>query len=406
MIQIKLKHFIVNFLSISFAIFLCFLLTNFIFIKISHQKLFPRSLAGSLPNILFTFYGDTYSKKSLKKYTAILGGSYAQGGGDAYLNRVYDYSIAHHLNKIDKKNYLNFARAGFGSISATSNLINIYNLSNFSNSIEDLEKPNSIIFFFNEDYLLEANINEYRLFGKQNQDISDFVINRINDKLQFSSTEKIANNFPLILFISKIGSHIKDFFSAVIENPKKTKSLLTDRLKKLFGHTIILKSNLDSKKNLDKNINSIKNYSKVKNIPPLSGASLNLTKDEISLALEIFKDSIKFLKSWSKIDNISIVYIPSPITSYTWNEPINYQISGTIEVRHVTNEKNKINNIFIRKIIKEFSENNEIQFLDLTDHIIKISENKILHGPLDWLHLNYDGYKSAASYIIENDKKN
>ena len=78
MIQIKLKHFIVNFLSISFAIFLCFLLTNFIFIKISHQKLFPRSLAGSLPNILFTFYGDTYSKKSLKKYTAILGGSYAQ----------------------------------------------------------------------------------------------------------------------------------------------------------------------------------------------------------------------------------------------------------------------------------------------------------------------------------------
>ena len=115
---------------------------------------------------------------------------------------------------------------------------------------------------------------------------------------------------------------------------------------------------------------------------------------------------IKFLKSWSKIDNISIVYIPSPITSYTWIEPINYQISGTIEVRHVTNEKNKINNIFIRKIIKEFSENNEIQFLDLTDHIIKISENKILHGPLDWLHLNYDGYKSAASYIIENDKKN
>ena len=175
-------------------------------------------------------------------------------------------------------------------------------LSYISDLYKDVNGVRPRVYNFHEwsDIELEAfteNINEYRLFGKQNQDISDFVINRINDKLQFSSTEKIANNFPLILFISKIGSHIKDFFSAVIENPKKTKSLLTDRLKKLFGHTIILKSNLDSKKNLDKNINSIKNYSKVKNIPPLSGASLNLTKDEISLALEIFKDSIKFLKS-------------------------------------------------------------------------------------------------------------
>ena len=40
----------------------------------------------------------------------------------------------------DMKNYLNFGRAGYGSISAVSNLIMINKLTNLPNLIEDLEK--------------------------------------------------------------------------------------------------------------------------------------------------------------------------------------------------------------------------------------------------------------------------
>ena len=50
----------------------------------------------------------------------------AQGGGDAYLSGVDDYSVAHHLHANDGKNYLIFGRAGYGSISAVSNLIKIF----------------------------------------------------------------------------------------------------------------------------------------------------------------------------------------------------------------------------------------------------------------------------------------
>ena len=160
MTEIKLKSYILNFLTVIVSVFLCLLIANIIFISVSTQKFFPRALANSLSNILLTFYPDTYNKDDLKDYVAILGDSYSLGVGDAYLNGKHDYSLAHHLYKNDIKNYLNFGRAGYGSISAVSNLIMINKLTNLPNLIEDLEKPKSIIFVFYEGNDLDDLNNE------------------------------------------------------------------------------------------------------------------------------------------------------------------------------------------------------------------------------------------------------
>ena len=106
--KIKFKNYILNFLTVIISTFLGLLIANIIFISVSTQNYFPRSLAGSLPNILLTFYPDTYNKDNLEDYVAITGDSYSQGGGDAYLNGIRDYAFAHHLHKNDNKNYLNF----------------------------------------------------------------------------------------------------------------------------------------------------------------------------------------------------------------------------------------------------------------------------------------------------------
>ena len=105
--KIKLKNYILNFLTVVVSIFLCLLIANIILISVSTQKFFPRALANSLSNILLTFYPDTYNKNNLEDYVAITGDSYSQGGGDAYLNGIRDYTFAHHLHKNDNKNYKN-----------------------------------------------------------------------------------------------------------------------------------------------------------------------------------------------------------------------------------------------------------------------------------------------------------
>ena len=128
MFLIKLKNYFINFFLALISLILSLLIINIIILHFPSQKFFPRSLANSLPNILITFYPDTYKRSNLENYIAILGDSYSQGNGDAYLNGTYNYSIGHHLYKKNKKNYLIFGRAGFGSISAISNLIKLHKL--------------------------------------------------------------------------------------------------------------------------------------------------------------------------------------------------------------------------------------------------------------------------------------
>tara|TARA_B100000029_G_C17548772_1_gene949376 strand:+ start:171 stop:1400 length:1230 start_codon:yes stop_codon:yes gene_type:complete len=400
MTQNKLKNFIINLISIIFAVFLCLFVANFVFIKISNQKSFPRSLSGSLPNILLVFHPDTYKNNNLKNYTAILGGSYAQGGGDAYLSGIYDYSVAHHLHKQDKKNYLNFARAGYGSISAVSNLINMYRISNSSNFINDLNKPDSVIFFFNEGHVLDANFREFSLFSKQDSDIEKFVINRFNENLKINSFDKLTNNFPLLFFFTKFYYHIENLFKKIIHEPKKIIFFITNSFKKLFGYTIVLQTPGDLKKGKNTFTNSVKNREDVKNIQPLQAAAPILTKEEILISLNIFFESIKYMKKWGELDKIYIVYIPSPVTLYDWSDPINYEVPGDSKIGTTTKEKNNINNKFITDKISEFSTKNNIQFLNTTQHLYELAKSKKIHGPLDWSHLNYHGYKDISNYIL------
>ena len=111
---------------------------------------------------------------------------------------------------------------------------------------------------------------------------------------------------------------------------------------------------------------------------------------------------MKYIKSWSKTDNISIVYMPSPVSCYIWNEPIEYEYEskGFANVKTISNEENTLKSRFIRKKIEKFSEKNNIKFLDMTEYIKNM--NKILHGPLDWRHFNYDGYKMISDYLVKS----
>ena len=116
--------------------------------------------------------------------------------------------------------------------------------------------------------------------------------------------------------------------------------------------------------------------------------------------IEIFFESMKYIKSWSKANKVYIIYLPSPISSYEWNEPIIFYYQKHREdIKATTNKKNNINSIFIRDKIKNFSKDNNITFLDTTDYLFEKGKHIILHGPLDWGHFNYMGYKNISDVV-------
>ena len=102
------------------------------------------------------------------------------------------------------------------------------------------------------------------------------------------------------------------------------------------------------------------------------------------------------------------MYIPSPTTSYVWNDPIAYEAkdakNGKLnnELKTTSNMENILKSSFIRERINRFSKSNDFNFVDTTELIIKETNKKILHGPLDWRHFNYEGYKSVSMYIKDN----
>ena len=290
------------------SVIISLLIVNIIIIHFPSQKFFPRSLANSLPNILITFYPDTYKKNNLENYVAIIGDSYSQGNGDAYLNGTYDYSIGHHLYKNSKKNYLTFGRAGFGSISAVSNLIKLHKISNLPNFIKNLNKPKSIIFFFYEGNDLEENFLEYSLLSKSHEDLNDFVLRRINENINLNSKDKLTSLFPLFSITKDLYNHLNILLKKLIQSDENInkKLLIINRIKKLFGFTIVLDEKKENKLIFN---NSIKNNNYYRNIRPLQSAAGSMTTEEMSISLNIFFSSMKYIKSWSKTDNISIDFI-------------------------------------------------------------------------------------------------
>ena len=398
-----IKKIFINSILFLVSIFITFLLLNFILVKISSQNIFPRPLAASLPNTLLTFYPDTYKTKNLKNYTAVLGNSVAQGNGDAYLEGKRDYSITHHLHKSEKKNYLIFGRAGHHSIASVSNLIKVNKLSNKSFAIKDLNKPNSIIFYFYEGIDLIWNYDSYINRSKENESIEEYTSRIIKDGSNPTFKENFYNFFPVLPFL---GVFLGDFKTLIVEiyhnkNLLDSLSSISDRIKKILGFNIVL---ADRDQNLLTWTNSLKDHKGVKDIRPIQGASETLSKEEIIIGLQIFYEALREAKIWSKTEDVSIIFIPAPITVYDWNEPIVFERQPlnpkTInEIKTISNYENKLKNIFIRQEIKKFSKKNNIVFFDPTDVLIEQGKSKVLHGPLDWGHLNDEGYKVVFDFI-------
>ena len=44
-------------------------------------------------------------------------------------------------------------------------------------------------------------------------------------------------------------------------------------------------------------------------------------QDQILISLNVFFESVKYTKSWLRSENIKIVYLPSPISTYKWDDP-------------------------------------------------------------------------------------
>ena len=319
------------------------------------------------------------------------------GAGDGYLNNDYNYSVGHFLFKKNNENYLNYARSGYGSISAVSNYIKLTRLEEYIYFKKKINKPSVILFFFYEGNDLDENLREFELTGKNFLNVKEYVKFKINKNISISKKDIVEANFPLLNFFSSSKEHLFN-----LSREENILSGIKDRIKKIFGKKVILANKEligTKKKSYWKNKTKKEN---VKDIRPIETASGDLNFKQINKSLEIFFESILYLKTWEKKDNIKIIFLPSPATSYDWVDPINYYprySKGNLDFKIISKSENTKNSHYIRKKIDFFSKENNIQFIDLTKKIQEETNTNILHGPIDWVHFNLSGYEFIAKNI-------
>ena len=151
-------------------------------------------------------------------------------------------------------------------------------------------------------------------------------------------------------------------------------------------------------------LNKFKNFEK--KVQPLESAANELNSKEILISLEIFFESINYLNKKYKDSEIIVIYLPYPVSSYEWEEPIsiwsNYISKNKLGILKTSIEQNNYNRKFITENILKFCNKKNFQFLDVSEFVKTKGTQNLLHGPIDMEHLNYYGYKVVSNYIFDN----
>jgi hypothetical protein len=354
------------------------------------------------------------SKKSAfpKNYVALMGDSHAQGMGDwlqkelkenRYSFTPFDYGSAHLLYRRTGRDVISFGSAGSGSLGG----IAVKPIADYLylNSIRDfiLEKPVKIIIYFYEGNDLDDNIRDMDLqySGKYDKALlydAAYFNGFIRGLVDQSAL--MDDFFPLKNFI---------FTRFIIKGIKNTGEEIERGAKKLFRN--FNRKTQEALPTTEKSAPAAPPSPPITNkvlvggkevvIPDfLQGPALELTEEEMRLALYVFEQSLRYLADFFEGVPMEIVYIPSPLSSYRLASP-------TVSVQSYAKRSDRFEADFVVKRGQEICEKIEgiakghgIGFLDARKFIRKATHEQLLHGPKDWKHFNKIGYHVLVDGIL------
>lgn len=345
------------------------------------QDVLPRALVRSAGRLQSTFYPATFDRANLQPYTAILGDSYGQGMGDAFLSGEADYSVAHHLRRWDGGNYLVFARAGYSSISAARELPRTLAWAARSPFVPDLDRPEQILFFFYEGNDVRDNLRHLVKLGLPETAAGDQLRSFLQQEIAAASTlswrDSLNAWLPFFTLVSRINRVASDLF----REPEK----LTGRVQ--ASPSVVDDAPLEQARRMAEQ-------------HVLQSAMGELDEPRLQRGVDVFLVTLEGLRLQLPGVPIRVVYIPSPITCYdlVGEVPIHSYYSGRESVR-IPVEKNAHNHAYLKAAVMRGVAGLGIELIDATAALQAAGRQQLLHGPQDYKHLNAVGYRVLAQVI-------
>ena len=375
----RIKETLQNVLLIIISITLTTIAINFLFrvfaLQIVNQNIFPRALLNYLGDHYHTFY-PSVNDRTFKNWNAVLGDSYAAGAGDAYLQNKVMYGWMHFLHARNNENYYIFGRSGFGSVNSAREFV--VTTEEVKNSIfyPAYEPPRKLLFLFYEGNDLNNNLSYFLQRAKGSDSTREFVEHEIGKPVESARVNRV--NYPVILLFRDIYRDRKNFFTSSRRDDLQAEPVEST------NHVIVGEKLYEF------------------SIRPQSAAA-ELDEEQTDLALKVFFDSISYLKYIYPTTKIEIVYIPSVVTVYKWDNPIYFETYHSNALVSTDYQSNLDRSRYIRKRIGEFSNVEGVAFIDTSEELIANGRNVFLHGPLDLRHFNEIGQRIIGETIYEKE---
>lgn len=137
----------------------------------------------------------------------------------------------------------------------------------------------------------------------------------------------------------------------------------------------------------------------------LQSPGLELDAGEIARGVLVFEHSIRYLKSYFPKAEMTVVYIPSPLTCY---ELVSEKVS--IETRQNRSPIRDAKLVppasdGIEAAVRAASMRAGCGYVDAREVLRRAGGKRIIHGPWDWYHFNRHGYKALADRITAELRK-
>ena len=347
------------------------------------RSVFPRAFINQVDPCYQTLYHDTHDG-SLRDWVAVLGDSYGAGSGDEFLDGEADYGIFHKLRSQTHDNYLIFARGGFGSISAVRELSQCLNLFNGAWLLPDIENPSRVLFLFYEGNDLDNNLDHLQARAATGS-LEDFVAHEIStgeDDLQ----RRIRLLFPLYDVIwRQVAYHSRGLWKGIRNSLKKFTAEGRDAGPRAGS--------------AGTRTNSVILAGRPHPVPELPQSASAELAGGLDRGLQLFYEAVMALQRLMPATPVTIVYLPSVVTTYSWQDPVQVQTYHTDGPVFTTTEDNDRQSRRIRQSIAEFTLTHGLGFVDTTPALQAAARTEAVHGPRDWSHFNSRGYQMVSDAI-------
>jgi hypothetical protein len=373
-LSLHLRRHTLNALLAITSLACAYLICEFLFFRF-YLPYASLNIRTHLPDTAGVLVQNSKSEFVPRNYIAILGDSIAEGVGDWLLeangDRTKPFHSADVIRQITGRDVVSFGRVGASSAQALVSRPATIFAGTDCYFFPRIEAPQDMVVYFSE----ASDIDD-------NDHVLSRVIRRYGSASDDSIDQVLLNEFASVSRW-KCRAYLADTISRMA--------------KFLFQHHIQGIS-IEAGPGSDNNLVVAGERAPA---PHLNGPGLAYTDDQVRDAIRVFERSLAWLRSRFPDVPITVVYVPSPASTYTVAADAIVTRFGSQPTITASPTQVAMRSDLICELLRAATLAQGAAYADARPALRKAAKTNLIHGPLDWSHLNKAGQHILAEVVVQ-----